>query len=30
MVGVDDLVAFLEIADVLDVFLGAGLCRFFF
>jgi hypothetical protein len=30
VVGVDDLVAFLEIADVLDVFLETGLCRFFF
>jgi hypothetical protein len=30
VVGVDDVVALLEIADVLDVFLEAGLCRFFF
>jgi hypothetical protein len=30
MVGVDNLVAFLELTDVLDVLLETGLCRFFF
>jgi len=28
VVGVDDLVALLEVADELDVFLETGLCRF--
>jgi hypothetical protein len=30
MVGVDNLVALLEITDELDVFLETGLCSFFF
>jgi hypothetical protein len=28
VVGVDDVVALLEVADKLDVFLETGLCRF--